>query len=61
MDKYETIARIIATIHIGITVLLRYPRPNGLNSPSELYANPGLIKWKMKNNTKNKNMAKLNL
>jgi len=34
--KYEKMASIIATNQIGITVLFRYPNPNGRNCPSEL-------------------------
>jgi hypothetical protein len=37
-------AKIIEITQIGMTVLCLYPTPNGLNPPSWLYKNPGLIK-----------------
>ena len=39
--KYEKMASIMATNQIGMTVLFRYPNPNGRNCPSGLYAKPG--------------------
>jgi len=42
--KYENIAKTMATIQIGITVLLRYPKPNSLNPPFSVYAKLGFKK-----------------
>ena len=33
--------KIIATNQAGTTVLLEYPKPNGFNVPSSLYAKAG--------------------
>ena len=46
-------ANEMAMVQIGNTVLLRYPTPNCLNSPSGPYANLGLNQWNAKNNIKN--------
>ena len=40
--KQDNIAEAIATVHIGSTVLLRYPTPNWRKSPSVPYAKLGL-------------------
>jgi len=51
----------MAITHTGTTVLFRNPRPNGLNPPSALYANPGFKKWNIENITRNNTIATLTL
>lgn len=51
-------ANKIAMIQIGITVLCRYPIPNGRNEPSLSYANAGFVEWKIKKRPKKRMIAK---
>jgi hypothetical protein len=47
----------MAAIHIGTTVLWRYPTPKGRNPPSSVYNNCGFAKWIAENNIKNIKIA----
>jgi len=60
-NVYERIAVMMATIHIGITVLCLYPRPKGRNPPFGKYAIPGFIIWNIVNKMRNNKMDNCNL
>ena len=60
-NQYDKIAMAIAAIHIGITVLSRYPTPNVRKPPFSVYINPGFVIWTPVNNKIKNRMATLNL
>lgn len=42
-NQYDKIAMAIDAIHIGITVLSRYPTPNVRKPPFSVYIKPGFV------------------
>jgi len=60
-NQYDKIAMAIDAIHIGITVLSRYPTPNVRKPPFSVYINPGFVIWTPVNNKIKNRMATLNL